>query len=258
MMMGLKKKRATSNKYENYGMECAPPYSIFLQEQKKKMKEEEKVNEQMRTTSTLEDQMYYKVLICITGSVASIKLEELISCLLCSNHVIVDHSQQLRPIVIKVIMTQMATHFVHVNQLKQNYPNVTFYTDADEWSVWKQKGDPVTHIELRKWADLLLIAPLDANTLAKIANGICDNLVTCVCRAWDIGKRPWLVAPAMNTLMWNHPFTSKQLDILRNDLKVQVIDPISKLLACGDQGLGAMASVTSIVDAVLEHRDRSK
>jgi phosphopantothenoylcysteine decarboxylase len=245
-------------------MECAPSrlflsLSLFFTRTiKKKMKEEEKVNEQMRTTSTLEDQMCYKVLICITGSVASIKLEELVSCLLCSNHVIVDHSrQQLRPIVIKVVMTQMATHFVHVNQLKQNYPNVTFYTDADEWSAWKQKGDPVTHIELRKWADLLLIAPLDANTLAKIANGICDNLVTCVCRAWDIGKRPWLVAPAMNTLMWNHPFTSKQLDILRNDLKVQVIDPISKLLACGDQGLGAMASVTSIVDAVLEHRDRS-
>lgn len=52
--------------------------------------------------------------------------------------------------------------------------------------MWKNRGDPVLHIQLRKWADYLLIAPLSANTLAKISNGICDNLLTLVCRAWPM------------------------------------------------------------------------
>lgn len=53
-------------------------------------------------------------------------------------------------------------------------------------------GDPVLHIELRKWADLLVIAPLTANSLAKLANGMADNLLTCVARAWDY-RKPFLV-----------------------------------------------------------------
>ena len=60
--------------------------------------------------------------------------------------------------------------------------------DEEEWEAWKKRGDPVLHIELRKWAHVLLITPLSANTLAKISNGICDNLLTQVCRAWDMKK----------------------------------------------------------------------
>ena len=52
--------------------------------------------------------------------------------------------------------------------------------DEEEWREWKQVGDPVMHIELRRWADCLVIAPLSANTLAKCAQGLCDNLLTCV------------------------------------------------------------------------------
>ena len=66
------------------------------------------------------------------------------------------------------------------------------------------------HIELRRWADLLLIAPLDANTLAKLAAGLADNCLTCVWRAWD-PARPVVLAPAMNTLMWQHPLTARRL-----------------------------------------------
>ena len=51
---------------------------------------------------------------------------------------------------------------------------------------WSKRGDPVLHIELRRWADALVIAPLSANTLAKLSNGICDNLVTLICRCWDM------------------------------------------------------------------------
>lgn len=78
----------------------------------------------------------------------------------------------------------------------------------DEWSLWNERGDPVLHIELRRWADVFVISPLDANTMGKIANGICDNLLTCVARAWD-PKMPLLFAPAMNTMMFDHPLTKE-------------------------------------------------
>jgi phosphopantothenoylcysteine decarboxylase len=65
--------------------------------------------------------------------------------------------------------------------------------DEAEWHEWSKVGDPVMHIELRRWADVFIIAPLSANSLAKLANGMCDNLVTCIARAWDF-KRPLLVS----------------------------------------------------------------
>jgi phosphopantothenoylcysteine decarboxylase len=63
-------------------------------------------------------------------------------------------------------------------------------------------------------------------------------------------KRPVIVCPAMNTYMWEHPFTSKHLEILTNQLKFEVIAPISKILACGDTGVGAMAEVATIVEYI--------
>ena len=81
--------------------------------------------------------------------------------------------------------------------------------DEEEWHAWQQKGDPVLHIELRKWADVLIIAPLSANTLAKMAQGLCDNCLTSVVRAWDFHK-PLLVGRAsvwqsypQNDLLWH-------------------------------------------------------
>lgn len=63
---------------------------------------------------------------------------------------------------------------------------IKVYCDEDEKRLWSKRGDPVLHIELRKWADVMLVAPLSANTLAKIANGFCDNLLTLVCRCWNM------------------------------------------------------------------------
>ena len=82
------------------------------------------------------------------------------------------------------------------------------FRDADEWPGSRyQRDDPVLHIEFRKWADVLLVAPLDANTLAKFALGLSDNFLTCIFRAWDF-ERPVVLAPAMNTLMWQSPVTT--------------------------------------------------
>nr|XP_017533183.2 phosphopantothenoylcysteine decarboxylase isoform X4 [Manis javanica] len=116
--------------------------------------------------------------------------------------------------------------------------------------MWKHRSDPVLHIDLRRWADLMLVAPLDANTLGKVASGICDNLLTCVIRAWDPSK-PLLFCPAMNTTMWEHPVTARQVDQLKAFGYVE-IQCVAKKLVCGDQGLGAMAEVSTIVDKVKE------
>ncbi|KAL5963062.1 putative phosphopantothenoylcysteine decarboxylase [Taenia solium] len=134
---------------------------------------------------------------------------------------------------------------------------VPVYVDADEYASWKKRGDPVLHIQLRDWADVFLIAPLSANTLAKIAGGLCDNLLTCVARAWYFAKtapthprKVGIFAPAMNTSMWESPLTSIQVDILCNTLNWTMIDPIHKTLMCGDFGQGAMEEPHRIAEFV--------
>lgn len=133
-------------------------------------------------------------------------------------------------------------------------------------------GDPVEHIVLRDWADICVVAPLSAHTLAKIANGFCDDTLSCIIRAWDFGYhrnsdlrmgKPMILAPAMNTAMWEHPITSQQLsqfksfgrntnsnDLGRYESLVRIVEPQSKTLACGEIGVGAMADVSLIVDVV--------
>ncbi|XP_050402842.1 phosphopantothenoylcysteine decarboxylase [Patella vulgata] len=179
----------------------------------------------------------YNVLVGCTGSVASLKIPLLIGELAKSTDIEID---------VKLISTEHALHFFDKSSIKEGV-----LTDVDEWNDWQKRGDPVLHIELRRWADLMLIAPLDANTLAKISNGICDNLLTCVVRAWDL-SRPLLFAPAMNTYMWNHPLTSKQINILKAEFQYIEIPCIEKTLICGDTGKGAMAEVSTIVSVVIE------
>ncbi|XP_007556876.1 phosphopantothenoylcysteine decarboxylase isoform X1 [Poecilia latipinna] len=176
-----------------------------------------------------------RVLVGVTGSVAALKLPVLVSELL-----------QLSGVDVRVITTEHAKHFYNPSDV-----SVKIYTDKDEWELWTDRSDPVLHIELRRWADLLIIAPLDANTLGKIASGICDNLLTCVVRAWDT-SRPLLFCPAMNTAMWMHPITAQQVSRLKEFGYVE-IPCISKKLVCGDEGKGAMAEVSTIVSAVRQY-----
>ncbi|KAM9061026.1 phosphopantothenoylcysteine decarboxylase isoform X3 [Sarcophilus harrisii] len=118
------------------------------------------------------------------------------------------------------------------------------------FQMWKSLSDPVLHIDLRRWADLLVVAPLDANTLGKVASGICDNLLTSVIRAWDRTK-PLLFCPAMNTAMWEHPVTAQHMEQLKGFGYIE-IPCVAKKLACGDEGLGAMAEVCTILGKVKE------
>jgi len=146
---------------------------------------------------------------------------------------------------VRVVTTEKAANFYDIQEL-ENICDV--FTDDDEWAIWRKVSDPVQHIELRKWADLMIIAPLSANTLAKLANGLCDNLLTSIGRAWDFGK-PFLVAPAMNTFMYKHPYTDKQLKMLE-EIGIEVVKPVSKKLTGGDIGTGAMADTPSIMASV--------
>uniref|UniRef100_K7FZ56 Phosphopantothenoylcysteine decarboxylase n=1 Tax=Pelodiscus sinensis TaxID=13735 RepID=K7FZ56_PELSI len=188
-------------------------------------------------------QKKYHVLVGVTGSVAALKLPILVSKLL-----------EIPGLEVHVVTTERAKHFYNPQEIP-----VTLYSDTDEWQLWKGRTDPVLHIDLRRWADLMLVAPLDANTLAKIANGICDNLLTCVIRAWDLTK-PLLFCPAMNTAMWEHPITAQQVEQLRGFGYVEIPCVVKKLV-CGDEGRGAMAEVWTIVEkvkAILSERDLPK
>jgi phosphopantothenoylcysteine decarboxylase len=202
------------------------------------------------------------VLLGVTGSVAAVKVPQLFEELRRLGH------------PVKVVATRAALYFFDPAQLGpsgQRDPGVVAL-DEDEWPGRDQgrryqRDDPVLHIELRRWADLLLLAPLDANTLAKLACGLADNCLTCVWRAWD-RDRPVVLAPAMNTLMWQHPLTARHLRQLAADVgafapadlslaelpdwinahcpRLRVVAPVSKRLACGDVGVGALAPLEQI------------
>jgi phosphopantothenoylcysteine decarboxylase len=262
-----------------------------------------------------------RVLLALTGSVASIKALELFQAF------------ESEGWDVKVVATEAALHFVHTvlptessapqgssTDLSSAGPSnaelegrfrSALHTDADEWA-WKGRGDPVLHIELRKWADVLVIAPLDANTLAKLANGLSDNLLTCIVRAWEFSAsvaatnlhpptingrgsgtadpastrrsvcKPIVLAPAMNTAMWDHPFTLKHLQTVvdiygggcasvegtgwdgsglngiikgkeeagGSACRLTIVSPVAKVLACGDVGVGAMGATQTIVAAI--------
>jgi phosphopantothenoylcysteine decarboxylase len=191
-----------------------------------------------------------RVLVGACGSVAAVKVPELVARLAqagCEVRVVwTEHARHF----LGVAAGYDAAHHAAYEQLLRAR-SVVAYEDADEWRDYQRvKDDPVVHIELRKWADVLVLAPLSANTLGKLACGLCDNLLSSVVRAWDPAK-PLLLAPAMNTLMWQHPLTAEQLRKARELMGAHVVEPAVKVLACGDAGSGALAPVSEIFAAVL-------
>lgn len=196
------------------------------------------------TASTSEKPL--NILIGCTGSVASVKVPLLVKLL-------TELELPGFQINLKLAATCNSLHFFDRDLLP---PSVPLLLDEHEWNSWKKMSDPVLHIELRRWADLMVIAPLDANTMAKIAGGLCDNLLTCVVRAWDMSK-PLLFCPAMNTHMWSHPCSAKQVLALK-ELGYIEVPCIEKRLACGDTGYGAMAEVPTIVAQIINAVQGSK
>ncbi|KAF1849946.1 flavo protein [Cucurbitaria berberidis CBS 394.84] len=217
------------------------------------------------------------VLLCASGSVATIKIPN-----------IVDALAKHENVRIRLIFTAAAANFLQGQSEEQPsikdigaLPNVDgVYFDEDEWKAPWKRGNKILHIELRRWADIMVIAPLSANELAKITQGLSDNLLLSVVRAWDttglidpvrdipgvqwpqdaggVLKKRILVAPSMNTAMWFQPITKKQIKVLdeewgaENGGWFEVLQPMEKELACGDIGGGAMKDWREIVGLVEE------
>lgn len=177
---------------------------------------------------------------------------------------------------VKIVVTDPAMSFIGSEYLSRSFTNlildefgiesIRIWKNSDERSVGKYRNsNQICPTIFCEWAEALLIAPLTASTLGKMANGISDNFLTYIVRAWQKDK-PLILAPAMNTEMWEDPITRVQLDALRtlNTFSidglievprfrcVSVVDPIEKMLACGVKGKGAMADIGDIIRRVNE------
>ncbi|WP_343343531.1 bifunctional phosphopantothenoylcysteine decarboxylase/phosphopantothenate--cysteine ligase CoaBC [Terrisporobacter petrolearius] len=144
---------------------------------------------------------------------------------------------------VHVIMTKGATEFVTpltFQSLSQNYVVSDMFEEPKTWDV--------EHISLAKKADVFLIAPATANVIGKVANGICDDMLTTTVMA-TTGKV--LIAPAMNTNMYKNPILQRNINTLK-ELGYNFVNPESGRLACGDEGEGKLASPEVIVNKVIE------
>ena len=167
-----------------------------------------------------------KILLGVTGSISAYKSADLTSQFVKSG------------VQVDVIMSQSSTHFITLSKR-------AVHTDV------MQESNPqvINHIELAKQADLFLIAPATANIIGKLANGIADDLLSTVAMALPAGT-PKLIAPAMNTNMYQNPITQRNLETLRS-VGYQEIEPKESLLACGDFGKGALADIQTIIEQVM-------
>lgn len=142
---------------------------------------------------------------------------------------------------VRVIMTASAQAFITpltLQALTGNQVHIDLLDESAELGMG--------HIELAKWADLLIIAPATANTIAKLAMGIADDLLTTVCLATTA---PILVAPAMNQQMWQHPSVKLNLQTL-TDYDYEIIQPASGEQACGDIGEGRLPEPEQLLEYV--------
>ena len=143
---------------------------------------------------------------------------------------------------VKVVVTPSALNFVTKLTL-QTLSNNEVYVENFEIEEFKPG-----HISLADEADIMVIAPATANTISKIANGICDNLLTSIACAF---KKPILLAPAMNTGMWENPFVQENLKKLSEN-GYHILNPETGFLACGTDGKGRMVEVEDIFEKTSE------
>lgn len=170
------------------------------------------------------------IMIGITGGIAAYKIPALV------------RMYKKAEANVRVIMTPSALNFVTKLTL-QTLSNNEVFTENFEIDEYKPG-----HISLCDEADIFVIAPASANTIGKIANGICDNLLTSVACAF---KKPIVLAPAMNTGMWENPFVQENIKKLKAN-NYHIIEPETGFLACGTEGKGRMAEIDEIFDKTIE------
>ena len=149
---------------------------------------------------------------------------------------------------VRVIMTSSAQQFV-TKLTFESLTRSTVYTD-----LFGDGAFGTAHIEVTKWADALVVAPLTANTLAHFSHGEASDFLSTLYLAW---KGPVILAPAMNSGMWSHPAVQENLGILCKRGAI-FVDPTEGELACGDIGIGRMAEPSAIVASALSILEKRK
>ncbi len=168
------------------------------------------------------------VLVGVSGSIASYKAAELV------------RNLQKKGANVRVTMTPSAREFIG---------DLTFraLTNSPVLSDWKDGETGLEHIYWARWADSFVIAPASANTISKLRIGMTDNFLTSLALAYD---RHIVIAPAMNTKMYENPATMENLDILRKRGYI-VVEPCEGELACGEEGAGKLADIEDIETGIL-------
>jgi phosphopantothenoylcysteine synthetase/decarboxylase len=173
-----------------------------------------------------------RIIVALTGGIACYKAAIVVS------RLVQDGAQ------VTVLMSESATRFITPLTL-ESLSGRPVHT-----SPWHQiECHDSQHVALAQSADLMVIAPASANTIAKLAAGICDNVVTIVACALP-RKTPLLLAPAMNAQMWDNPLTQRNLATLAQLREATCIGPEEGWQACRTRGMGRMSEPEAIVDAI--------
>ncbi|MEJ5173497.1 MAG: bifunctional phosphopantothenoylcysteine decarboxylase/phosphopantothenate--cysteine ligase CoaBC [Hydrogenothermaceae bacterium] len=163
------------------------------------------------------------ILVGVSGSIASYKACEIVRFF------------QKKGANVKVCMTPQATEFVG---------KLTFQalTNDKVFVDWNDGDTGLEHITLARWADAFVIAPATANTIAKLRMGLADDFLTSLALAYD---KPIVIAPAMNTKMFENPATSDNIKVLK-ERGYRIVSPAEGVLACGEEGQGKLAEIEDI------------
>ncbi len=172
----------------------------------------------------------YRIGLCVSGGIAAYKAIEVLRAL------------QKKNCEVRVCMTRHATEFIQPLTFRALTDNYVLVDDYD-----RDNPDPIAHINFSQTIDLLIVVPATANVIGKFANGIADDFLTSTYLASNC---PILIAPAMNTEMWNKPATQRNLETLRCD-GVFFVEPANGRLACEAVGVGKLEDADVIVETAL-------
>lgn len=173
-----------------------------------------------------------RILIAITSSISAYKIPVLVSMLKKEGHEII------------CAVTKNAENMVGVKALETMSGNHVIR------NIWKEE-DPLIHININKKTDALLIAPIDANMIGKIANGIYDDSISTIACAYT-GRK--LFAPAMNPYMWLNKTVQKNVKYMIEELNYEMIEPERGAMACEDDGVGRLASFETIINKLTNNK----
>ncbi|MBT3786116.1 hypothetical protein HOF92_14170 [bacterium] len=172
-----------------------------------------------------------KILLIISGSIAAVKSLELVSEVRKMGH------------EIRCVLTPGGEKFVTPLSLEALSHQKVLRDEFEEGQLYE-------HLDLPKWADLILYCPASANLISRLAQGLGSDLASLVFLADNL-KTPTLLFPAMNSNMFQHPLVQKNLNVLR-ECSVKIVGPAEGILACGEEGPGRLLEVSQILDEIAE------